>query len=113
MAKSRLTWEWTDDGHSIVIRKAKGKLTLDEVFAFMQTREVRNCLEGCLLLWAFRSLERDESLDIWQGEDEGDTAVLQVVQDGDTCPVCGRHELFPQYCPDCGAPIKLPKEGTS
>lgn len=110
MAKSKLTWEWADNCHDIIIKKAKGRLTLDEVYSFMQTRELRNAFEGCLLVWAFSSMERDETLDVWEGETEGDAVTLTVVGDGSTCPICGRNELFPQYCPDCGAPIKQPKE---
>lgn len=110
MAKAKLTWEWADNGQDIIIHKAKGRLTLDEVYAFMQTREMRDCFEGALLLWQFRSLERDESIDLFEGESEGDSVLLNVINDGSTCPICGRNELFPQYCPDCGAPIKQPKE---
>lgn len=109
--KSKLTWEWADNMHDIWIHKEKGKLTLDDVWHFLQSREMTNMLDGALAVISFRiRSDRDESLDVWEPEEEGDHQLIELVDDDRDCPICAKHTLFPQYCPECGTSLKWEKK---
>lgn len=106
-----LSWEWgDDDGHSIIIKKKKGKITCDDIWQFMHERELLNMFEGDLVMWFFRPSTEREFYGMDDRRDEGDAQMLQIVQDGDPCPICGKNILFPQYCPKCGEKLRQPKE---
>ncbi|MBR6029196.1 MAG: hypothetical protein IKP40_08890 [Clostridia bacterium] len=98
---SRLSWEYGDKDDQIVIRKPKGKLTVQEIREFMNERkQLMDFGEGALCVIAWRS--SGESYIGWElfGEPQGDTVDLFVLQDSSTC-FCGK-VLYPQYCPACG-----------
>jgi hypothetical protein len=55
VSKSKLAWEWGDHDDEIVVRKKKGKLTLDEVWEFLQERDQLNAFgENSLAVILFR-----------------------------------------------------------
>ena len=110
---AKLTWEWGDD-HEIIIHKKKGKLTVDEIMRFLHEPEQMNLFEGMLAVIAFR-VNRERDLYPYSylmiGELEGDSQTVYMVEDDSMCPICGKNTLFPQYCPACGEPVKVKKEG--
>lgn len=106
---AKLSWEWADGAeHSIIVRKKKGRLSLDDIWDFMHTQEMLNAFEGSLVCWIFRPLrDRDSGWFGYEG-DEGDAQELIIVQDETRCPICGRNDLFADYCPACGEKLKQP-----
>lgn len=107
---SKLSWEWGERNHEIIIRKEKGKLTLDEIWNFLHKRDQLNAFDGDLAVIMFRvSSDRDIPFSLW-GRDEstGDEQAVIMIEDDMQCPICGKNSLFPQYCPDCGQPIRFP-----
>ena len=102
MPKSKLTWEWGDHPDEIIVRKSKGRLTLEELHRFFNEREQLLSLgEGNLMLILWRtSSDSYTGWDMGQA-DEGDSQSIYVLQDGSTC-ICGKTELYQQYCPHCG-----------
>jgi len=106
MARSKLRWEY-GDLRDIVIIKDKGKITFRELQDFLQTPEMLNMFEGALFSYFFRpSSMRYDDFEV--EEPEGDQVVLVLTDDGSPCPICGRNDLFVQYCPDCGAKLMQP-----
>lgn len=103
---AKFQWEWSGDyGNEITIRKAKGKITFDELFRFFHEQDMLNLFDGDLIVIAFCvHAERDmyDYNDNILGEPAGDSLDVQVVQDDTVCPICGKNRLFPQYCPECG-----------
>ena len=98
---SRLSWEYGDKDDQIVIRKPKGKLSVQEIREFMNEREqLRDFGEGALCVIAWRSSSETYSGWDMHCEPQGDAVVLFVLQDSSTC-FCGK-VLYPQYCPECG-----------
>lgn len=111
---SKLTWEYGDeDGHSIVIRKKKGMLTMDEIMRFLHERDQLNVFDGDLAVIVFRvNSERDMYPYGWDwNKPEGDAQEVYMIGDEEFCPICGQNKLFPQYCPACGEKIKVPTQG--
>ena len=105
----KLTWEYGDKEDQIIIRKPKGKLTMQEIVDFMNQREqLFDFGEGalCVIAWRMSS----ETYSGWEmhGEQAGDAVDLFVLQDSSTC-FCGK-TLFPQYCPECGTNLIQRKE---
>lgn len=103
---SKLTWEWSElgNGDRIIIRKPKGKLTVDEIVAFLNEREQIYAFgEGALCVIAWRN--SSDSYSGWDlsGEQKGDDAEVFVLQDDSQC-FCGK-VLHLQYCPKCGEPL--------
>ncbi len=96
---TKLTWEWGDRDDQIIIRKSKGRLTLDDIVEFTSQPEIINAFgEGvlCVIAWRNRT-------DTYQGveyEQTGDAQAVWMLSDGSKC-FCGR-ELYMQYCPECG-----------
>lgn len=102
MAKKKIFWQWGEHDGEIWVRKEKGHLTLDEIWDFLQQREQLNAFgENSLAVILFRLREREG--DGWDMEDQsdGDAQQVYILSDGSKC-ICGRTELWMQYCPDCG-----------
>ena len=102
----KLKWEYGDKLDQIIIRKAKGKLTVPEIRSFMNEREQRMDFgEGALCVIAWR-IQSDTYTGWEMGFDkpEGDEAELFVLQDESEC-FCGRI-LHPQFCPACGYDLR-------
>ena len=110
MARGKMSWEYADNGTDIIIRKDRGRLTLDDIWEFLHRREQTWAHDGKLAAWIFRvDSDRDASFDMFQGEDTGDSVVLIMVEDDSYCPFCGKNRLFPQYCPGCGEKVAVPR----
>lgn len=97
---SKLTWEWTDRDDQIIIRKPKGKLTVDEVMGFLRERDQMFAFgEGtlCVIAWRLNS----DMYQGWElGKPEGDSQEVWILGDESRC-FCGR-VLHTSYCPECG-----------
>ena len=106
---AKLTWEYGDKDDQIIIRKSKGKLTVQEIMDFMSQREqILDFGEGALCVIAWRMKEDTYSGWDMYTENPGDAVDLFVLQDSSTC-FCGK-TLFPQYCPECGTKLLQEKE---
>lgn len=98
---SRLSWEYGDKEDQIVIRKPKGKLTVQEIQEFMNDRkQLYDFGEGALCVIAWRMKSDNYSGWDLHVEQQGDAVDMFVLQDSSTC-FCGK-VLYPQYCPECG-----------
>ena len=100
----KLTWEWDSTRDNlIVIQKPRGKLTVDEIMEFFDTREAKMAFgEGALCVIAWRI--REESYSGWEfDEPKGDSKEVWVLGDDSQC-FCGRI-LHDQYCPECGTKL--------
>lgn len=97
----KLTWEWTGAPEEIVIRKKKGRITVEELHEFFESRDaVIHFGEGAM--WAVVSRVRDDAYQGWNMEKpEGDRVSVWVLGDESTC-FCGR-VLHTSFCPECGA----------
>lgn len=101
---AKLVFEWARSGNEIIIRKARGKITFDEVVKLMNSRQYYDSFAGMLMVFQERIRGEEFLFDGFSAEDdEGDAVVLHMVDDDSECPVCGRNRLFPQYCPECGS----------
>ena len=110
---AKLTVEWARSGNEIIIRKARGKITFDEVVKLMNSRQYYDSFAGMLMVFQERIRGEEFLFDGFSAEDdEGDTVVLHMVDDDSECPVCGKNRLFPQYCPECGGARIEPVDGT-
>lgn len=110
MSKSKLTWEWAGENLTdIIIRKDKGKLTLDDIWYFLHRPEQLNVFDGKIAVIMFTvSSDRDESLSIFEDKDAGDAQLIHFVEDDSQCPICGRNKVFQEYCPECGTKLQQP-----
>lgn len=101
MAKKSITWEWGDKQDQIIIRKAKGKLTMDDIWKFLNDREQTMVFgEGALAVIGFRIDSTRDSGWFYEDKAEGDEQEVFILADDSHC-FCGEL-IYPQYCPDCG-----------
>lgn len=107
MAKSKLSWVWSERDGEIIIHKDKGRLTMDDIFNFLHQPEQLRAFDGMLAVIMFRvSGDREEPFSLYGiDRDEGDDQAVMMVGDYNVCPLCGKNELYTQYCPDCGAKL--------
>jgi len=99
---SKLQWEWQNyDRNEIRIRKARGKITMQELVDFMHEPEQVNLFIGKLVLFMFRVNPDADMFDYGYEESAGDEQTLMILEDEGHCPICNG-ELFVQYCPECG-----------
>lgn len=97
---AKLSWEWGDKDDQIIIRKPKGKLSVEEIAEFMSSHEMIMAFgEGALCVIAFRT-KTDYYPGFEMEELKGDAQDLYVLTDESTC-FCGK-VLNMQYCPECG-----------
>lgn len=108
---AKLTWEWADGKNEIIVRKSRGKITLLELQEYLSEAQQYNAFGGMLAVIQWRVHDAEMMYDGYTGEDDdpGDCIAIQMVGDGDACPVCGENSIFPQYCPKCGEPLKEKK----
>lgn len=99
---SKLTFEWTDPERNIItVRKARGKITMQELVEFMHEREQIWSFDGKLAIFMFRVNGEADLHPYGWNEPQGDAQDLLMLEDGMRCPICSQ-EMFIQYCPDCG-----------
>lgn len=107
-----ITFEWEQDFHGnnlLVIRKSRGKLTIREI--------------GDLLLYGGGGLRNGRYAIIinasesayggsgWDDgtEPKGDVVELVQLEPFEKCPMCAAMLPDPDYCPECGFPLKQEK----
>lgn len=98
---AKLTWEYAENGTDIIVRKAKGKITIQELFDFLHEPKQTNCFDGTLAVVMFR-VNSNRDIPYLYEEPAGDAQEVIMVGDDSTCPICGRPDMAVQYCPDCG-----------
>lgn len=98
---AKLTWEYAENGTDIIVRKAKGKITMQELFDFLHEPKQTNSFDGALAVVMFR-INSDRDIPYNYEEQEGDEQIVFMVGDEATCPICGKQGLAVQFCPDCG-----------
>lgn len=108
---AKLTWEWSDtDRNIITIRKARGKITMEEIIQYMHEPAQLHFFDGKLVLAMFRVNESADLYPYGWEEQTGDAQDLYVIEDETRCPICNQ-VLYLQYCPDCGRKLYGDKEG--
>lgn len=92
------------DGKFYVMRKARGKLSLDEITEFLQL-ENHGHHQGqyAILINATESAMGGSG---WGMEEtpKGDVVELILLNGEEPCPIC-TEMLPPDYCPECGATL--------
>ena len=115
MALTSLTWEWSPNQHSILIRKRRGCITVDEIIRFMNEDKQYNAFAGMLWVIMGRVNGPEYLYDGYSDNDNpGDVVELLMMGDEDHCPVCSTLRKAVQYCPECGHQLwdaKGAKEG--
>ena len=103
MALTSLTWEWNDNQTGIIVRKRRGKITVDEIIRFINEQKQYNCFAGMLWVVMGRCMGEEYLYDGYADDDDpGDTLTIYLMGDDNRCPVCGELRKAVQYCPDCG-----------
>jgi len=101
MAKSKITYRWDNDSRDrpiLVLEKAKGKFTLDEITDYL-LYDSRQYGKYAIIINASESACGGSG---WGEEDRpGDIAILYEILERDNCPICGDTTPY-QYCPECG-----------
>lgn len=99
---AKLTWEWSDpDRNIITVRKAKGKITMQELIEFLHEPKQINCFDGKLAIFMFRVNGDADLHPFGWNEPQGDAQDLLMIEDESHCPICNQ-QMFIQYCPECG-----------
>lgn len=98
---AKLTWEYAENGTDIIVRKARGKITMQELFDFLHEPKQTNSFDGALAAIIFR-INSERDIPYNYEEPDGDSQVVFMVGDDTTCPICGRNEMVLQYCQGCG-----------
>ena len=99
---SKLTYDWTDlEKNIITIRKARGKITMQELVEFMHEPKQVNAFEGKLVIFMFRVNGEADLYPFGWDDDPGDTQDMMIIEDETRCPICNQ-KMFVQYCPECG-----------
>jgi len=93
----------------MIFRKARGKITIEDLIETMQSRDFLWSFEGLPFVWQF--MPRESRYDDWGVDDEpkGDTVALSFADDDTPCPVCGETHYW-QYCPECGHKLTFKEE---
>ena len=103
-----LKYENDFERHQMIFRKARGKITLDDLIDTMQSRNFLLGFEGMVFVWSFRPfLERYDDYEVF--ETQGDAVALQYVEDEGRCPICSSKRYW-QYCPKCGEKLTINEE---
>ena len=100
---NKITMEWGKDIHDnsvLLVRKAKGKISIPEIQAAMIARGWDFC--GA---WAILVAVREDGHQGWDGgrDPKGDVLELYQIGDQEPCPICAMPIV--EYCPHCGGRI--------
>lgn len=105
MSKIKAHWDSNHSGSFLVLEKARGKLSFDEIADFIRYDlhcysyfiMIMNCCEQtCGGNGLFDDI----------GDSKGDKIILYEYVGEDICPVC-QQMAPPMYCPECGTEIKV------
>lgn len=107
--KRGIEMTWIDDyrGHqALQITKKRGKLTLDEIEDLLRYQDSqRYCGQYVIILNCSEETVDGGGLFL-DAEQKGDAVDLYQIEDGNTCPVCGKYTPPFEYCPNCGSAWK-------
>ena len=103
MANLSLEWKNTDQ-NIITVKKARGKITLEEIVQFFHENKQINSFDGKLVMFMFRVNGEADLYPYGWEEQKGDIQDLLILEDESSCPICGR-KMFIQYCPECGTKL--------
>jgi len=99
---SALTCEWKDiDRNILTVRKARGKINLEELLVFFHEHKQINAFDGKIVMFMFRVNGDADLYPFGWEEQKGDVQDLYILEDEGNCPICGQ-QMFVQYCPECG-----------
>lgn len=91
------------DRYVVVVEKARGKLTLDEIEDALRTNDRGAfCGNYVIMLRCGESTIGGSGWDIYE-DLKGDTVQVYPVDGEDTCPVCAKLTPPYPYCPECGS----------
>ena len=102
-----MSWAYDYKDHQVLqIVKKRGKLTLEEIQDLIMYEEgQRYC--GCYAILLNCSEDAIGGNGLFLEEDQkGDAVDLYQIEDGETCPVCGKYTPPFEYCPNCGTAWK-------
>lgn len=104
---TEMTWICDDRGRpALQITKKRGKLTLDEIEDLLRYESgQRYCGYYAIILNCSEATVDGGGLYL-EGEQKGDSIDLYQIEDGNTCPVCGKYTPPFEYCPSCGTAWK-------
>ena len=105
MAKIKAHWDRDDAGSFLVLEKSRGKLSFDEMADFIRY-ELRHYGHFIVFLNCGEQTCGGNGLFFEESDPKGDSVRLYEYAGEDNCPACGRMTP-PQYCPECGAEIKI------
>ena len=106
-----LTWEWKDmDRNIITVKKARGKINLEEILEFFHESKQINYFDGKIVMFMFRVNGDADLYPYGWEEPKGDMQDLLILEDEGSCPICGQ-KMFVQYCPECGKKLYGRDEG--
>lgn len=94
------------DRLALQIEKKRGKLTLDEIEDLLRYEDGQKwCGHYAILLNCSEATVDGGGLYLEEGQ-KGDVVALYKIEDGETCPVCGKYTPPFEYCPNCGTAWK-------
>lgn len=94
------------DRLALQIEKKRGKLTLDEIEDLLRYEDSQKwCGHYAILLNCSEATVDGGGLYLEEGQ-KGDVVALYKIEDGETCPVCGKYTPPFEYCPNCGTAWK-------
>jgi hypothetical protein len=97
-----LSLEWKNmERNVITVKKARGKITLEELLEFFHEPKQINCFDGKIVMFMFRVNGDADLYPYGWEEQKGDMQDLLILEDEGSCPICGQ-KMFVQYCPECG-----------
>lgn len=102
-----MSWAYDYKGRlALRIEKKRGKLTLAEIQDLLMYEESqRYCGHYAIILNCSEAAMGGDDLYLEEGQ-KGDVVALYKIEDGETCPVCGKYTPPFEYCPNCGTAWK-------
>lgn len=102
-----MSWQYDSmDRLFLRIAKKRGKLTLEEVTDLLRYEEgQRYCGHYAIILNCSEETIGGNGL-FFEEEQKGDAVDMYQIEDGNTCPVCGKYTPPFEYCPSCGTAWK-------
>lgn len=102
-----MSWEYDSMGRIFLrIIKKRGKLTLEEITDLLRYEERQQyCGHYAIILNCSEATVGGNGL-FFEEDEKGDAVDLYQIEEGETCPVCGKFTPPFEYCPNCGAAWK-------
>lgn len=102
-----MSWEYDYKGRLFLrIVKKRGKLTLDEIEDLLRYEESQRYCGHYIIILNCSEATVDGGGLYLEEEQKGDAVDLYQIEEGETCPVCGKYTPPFEYCPSCGTAWK-------